>query len=439
MQTNVKAPRRPPVRTHEGAPAFRIGAHEQLRRTLMACLLGEKEFYESGQSIADRIRDGVANVSLETAAALALEAREVMHLRHAPLLVVREMARQSGSHKIGDTLYWVIQRADELPEFLAIYWSEGKEPLSRQVKRGLGMALGKFTEYDLAKYNRDNAVKLRDVMFMVHPTPANEEQAALWKRLAADELAPAGTWEERLSAGEDKKAVWLDLIEKKELGGLALLRNLRNMQEHGVPDDKIREAIEANPFKRVLPFRFIAAAKYAPKFEPELERAMFRGVSVMPKLPGKTVLLIDHSGSMKDKLSAKSEMTRFEAAAALGMLLREVSEDIAVYTFSDDCRMVPPRRGFALRDAIFERVNPTSTRLGAAKRYIDSREGEYQRIIVITDEQSQDRPSDPPKNGGYVINVASNKNGIGYGPWVHLDGWSEGIVRYIQAIEGVEN
>ena len=48
-----------------------------------------------------------------------------MKLRHAPLWVVREMARHDG-HKalVADTLAKVIQRADELAEFLALYWKD---------------------------------------------------------------------------------------------------------------------------------------------------------------------------------------------------------------------------------------------------------------------------------------------------------------------------
>jgi hypothetical protein len=36
---------------------------------------------------------------------------------------------------------------------------------------------------------------------------------------------------------------------------------------------------------------------------------------------------------------------------------------------------------------------------------------------------------------GYVINVASNRNGVGYGQWIHIDGWSEAVVDYIAALE----
>jgi 60 kDa SS-A/Ro ribonucleoprotein len=86
----------------------------------------------------------------------------------------------------------VIQRADELAEFLAIYWAEGKQPLSAQVKKGLAAAFVKFDEYALAKYDRAGAVRLRDVLFLSHAKPVDAAQAELWKRLVENELADAG-------------------------------------------------------------------------------------------------------------------------------------------------------------------------------------------------------------------------------------------------------
>src|SRR5690606_8618529 len=108
-----------------------------------------------------------------------------------------------------------------------------------------------------------------------------------------------------------------------------------------------------------------------------------------------------------------------------------------IFSFSSDCAKVPPRRGFALRDAIAPTMKPYGTLLGRAQRYVDTMMGDYDRIIVTTDEQSHDQPYRPIAPG-YVINVASNANGIGYGDWTHIDGWSEHVVRYIAAIEAFD-
>src|SRR6516164_9358225 len=203
----------PGLRTHEGAPAKHISVELQLRRSVLACLLWESQFYEDGVEIAGRIRELVPKVAPEKVAALAVEARTQMKLRHAPLLLVREMARHATHRKlVAETLEQVIQRADELAEFVAIYWAGGKQPLSAQVKKGLAAAFSKFDEYALAKYDRAGAVRLRDVLFLSHARPVDLAQAALWKRLAANELATPDTWEVSLSAvgcsGSDKRAVW---------------------------------------------------------------------------------------------------------------------------------------------------------------------------------------------------------------------------------------
>lgn len=433
MRTNVKAPPVPAKRTHEGAVAKRITPLQELRRTVAACLLWEDTFYESGQSVADRIATLVAVVDPEAVAALAIEARESFKLRHVPLLLVRELARRKVN--VAATLARVIQRPDELTEFVALYWQGGKQPLSASVKRGLAQAFTKFNAYSLAKYNRDDAVKLRDVLFLCHAKPKDEAQATTWKALVDKTLAAPDTWEVALSAGADKGETFTRLIGEKKLGALALLRNLRNMQEAKVADAVIRQAlVECEP-DRVLPFRFVSAAQYAPKFEPELEALMFKCLAGRPKLPGKTVMLVDGSGSMfGTKVSKRSELDRFDAAAALAMLVREVCESVQVFVFSQGARLVPARRGFALRDTLLRTAERQGTMTEDAKQTAD-REG-YDRLILLTDEQSHQAITNP-KGTGYVINVATYQNGIGYGAWTHIDGWSESVLDFIAAHEGL--
>jgi hypothetical protein len=61
----------------------------------------------------------------------------------------------------------------------------------------------------------------------------------------------------------------------------------------------------------------------------------------------------------------------------------------------------------------------------------------YDRLIVITDEQSHDQVP-APRGKGYIVNVASARNGVGYGEWTHIDGWSEAVIEYIRELEAVE-
>jgi len=446
-------------RTHEGTPARNISPELQLRRSVLACLLWESQFYEDGVEIAGRIAELVPKVAAEKVAALAVEAREQMKLRHAPLLLVREMARHK-THRalVAETLVRVIQRADELSEFVAIYWKDGRVPLSGQVKKGLAAAFPKFDEYQLAKYDRGGPIKLRDVLFLCHAKPRDTAQQAVWKRLIWGRLTTPDTWEVALSAagsdgataqGADKREAWERLLREQKLGALALLRNLRNMREAGVNEKLVIGALREMKTDRVLPFRFIAAARYAPKHEADLEQAMFRSLKNQPPLPGTTALIVDTSPSMwMARLSKKSDLDRFEAAAGLAILLRETAERVNVYAFNEKAYEVAPRRGFALRDALAATRNNWSR--GGLAVAAANRDG-YDRIIVLTDGQwhFSDTTTVPGYGEGdpqtvspaplgeraYMINVASFKNGVGYGKWMNIDGWSDSVIEYIRALE----
>jgi 60 kDa SS-A/Ro ribonucleoprotein len=427
-----------PVRTHEGAVAQKVDAKREIRRTVLTCLLWEDTFYEKGSDIAKRIAELVARNKPEVVAVLAREAREKMQLRHAPLFLTRELARRKGAGPlVAETLEHVIQRADELGEFVALYWKEKKQPLSAGVKRGLAKAFTKFDAYQLAKYDRESVVKLRDVLFLCHAKPKDEAQAALWKNLVENTLEPPDTWEVALSAGKDKRENFERLLREGKLGGLAVLRNLRLMLASGVDPKLIRERLDKG-VARALPFRFVTAARHAPKLEDALEKAMIKGIAGFESLAGSTGLVVDVSGSMNYKLSKKGETTRMDAAAGLAILLREKAEDFAIATFSDACIELPPRRGFALRDAIVGSQAHSGTYLKRALTQLQEKREwrELQRLIVITDEQSHDGilPAWTPR--AYVVNVAPYKHGISYGNgWTHIDGWSERIVDYLAAVE----
>ena len=96
MKTNVKQ-KAPPIFTHEGAKAVHINPIQQLRRSVLACLLFENEFYEDGIEIAKRIIDTAAQCKPEDVAALAIEARRIFGLRHAPLLLLLDLIKRGGS------------------------------------------------------------------------------------------------------------------------------------------------------------------------------------------------------------------------------------------------------------------------------------------------------------------------------------------------------
>lgn len=438
MASSNRKAKIPSPLTHEGGKGAKIDNEQELRRSVMCCLLFENTFYEKGSSIATRIADLITKVDPNFVADLAVEARERMYLRHVPLFMVRELARAKGNGTIvANTLPKIIQRADEMGEYLSLYYKDDKDaekPISAGSKRGLARAFAKFNEYALAKYNRASAkFKPLDVARLVHPRPISSEQAELWGRLAKDQLATPDTWEVALSTGKDKRETFTRLIQERKLGGLALLRNLRLMEEAGVDRSVVREAIEQNPFHRVLPFRFVAAEKNAPHMRVALEKAMLRSIQEMPRLSGDTVVLIDVSGSMDYPLSAKSDLHRIDVASTLGAFVFELCPDTRVFTFSNQLCEVSNSRGFELMKGIVDSQVHGGTALRQALNTLKGEVKKIKRLIIITDEQSNDGISDNFAEFGYVINVANYKTGVGYPAkgWVHIDGWSERVMDFI--------
>ena len=458
MKTNPKADdyrEDKAARTAGGSGVYAAaqGAEGLLRRAVLACLLWESNFYEAGNVGAEQIASLIPQVEPEKVAALAIEARREQKLRHVPLFLAREMARHE-THRglVGRVLSEVILRPDELTEFLAIYWKDGRQPLSGQVKKGLAAAFGRFNAYQLAKYNRDEKVKLRDVMFLVHPKP-EDGKAETYAQLASDTLPVPDTWEVALSGGADKRETWERLIQESKLGALAFMRNLRNMEKASVSPDVIRLGFAKIKPIWLLPINFISAARAVPGWEREIEDLMLRCLGETKKLAGRTILVVDVSGSMHQGVSAKSEMTPLDISAALAMLATEVCSSIALYATAgnDGTRIhetagLAPRRGFAIMDQIREayaHMGGGGIFTRQCLEYIREHEREDpDRIVVFSDSQDCDLPGRqlpaPFGKTNYIVDVSAHTRGINYdGVWTaEISGWSEKFLQYIAALEG---
>lgn len=427
--------------THEGAQAARLSGAQSLRRSVLSCLLWEREFYEDGEDIAARIYRLAQSQPVEEVAALAVEARTRFKLRHVPLVLLSALSKR-GMSVTGETIAQTIRRADEIAEFLAVHAKlNGTEPnqikkiLTAQIKKGLARAFLRFDAYQLAKYDRAGAIRLRDALFLCHAKPDTPERALIWKELINGTLASPDTWEVALSSGSDKKETFERLLSEGKLGYLALLRNLRNMAQADVSGDLIKKAIlERKGAQDVLPFRFVAAARAVPQFEPWLDQAMLASMADTPTLSGHTIFLVDVSSSMNASLSAKSDLTRMDAACTLASIANVESR--RVFSFSGGVVEVPPRLGMAGIDVIRRSQGCTGTDLGRAVTTVNMIP--HDRLIVITDEQSRSRVPDPIAKRAYMINVASAENGVGSGRWSRIDGFSEAVLRYISELEKEE-
>lgn len=437
MRLNV-APRSAAV-THEGGTASsHIKPAQALARAVATCLLWEPTFYEKGEDIAAEIARLVPLVDPVEVARIAVEARSEHHLRHVPLFLARQLVRhpKAKGALVGDTIAAVIQRPDELAEFVSLYWNDngGKKALAAQAKRGLAMAFQKFDAYRLGKWNRDGKIKLRDVLFLCHAKPKDVEQEALWRQLVTNTLPVPDTWEVALSSGADKRETWVRLLSDRKLGYMALLANLRNMEEAGVEPSLVESALRLGAARsKALPFRFVSAVKAAPRYAQALSDAMTSAIT--EKLDGDTIVVLDVSGSMDDKLSAKSTLSRMDAAGALGVLLREQAPSCRIFTFSQALVEVPNYRGLPLIQAVAQSQQHGGTYLRQALDVLRGKT-EAHRLIVVTDEQTHDGIAMPWTKFAYIINVAPYKPGLlTDGGWVRINGWSDRVVDWIRLHE----
>lgn len=441
-----------------GALAARQGNAALLRRLTLANLLWEDNAYVDGQSVSQQIAELIPLVEPTVVADLAIETRLAQKLRHTPLFIAAQMLKHY-PHKtlVPYVLENVITRPDQITDFLAIYkkLNGHLKPLAKGAKVGLANVFNKFNEYQFAKYDRDAEIKLRDAMFLVHPKPAQGKEE-LFKKIASRMLDTPDTWEVALSRSGNKAAAWERLIDEGKLGAMAMLRNIRNMTQAGVSHNVIRRGLNNINSGMLLPTNFLAAIKTNPDYATDIEAVMLKQYANLPKLPGKTLFIVDVSGSMECALSSKSDFQRKDAAMAMAMLAaNQCAEYELVVTAGNDGygsgaheHIKNPARGLRL----FHQIREANRRVGGggiftrqALEWSRANVGaDFDRIIVFSDSQDCDRVNRTPKPYGkhnYIVDVSAHKNGVNYrGAWTaEISGWSEHFLTYIASLEGLDN
>jgi hypothetical protein len=441
-----------------GPSAAKQSNEATLRRLVMSNMLFEDIAYVDGKTVVDQIKALIPKVEPPVVAQMAIDARYEQKLRHVPLLLVREMARHDAYKSfVSDTLAAVCKRPDETAEFLALYWAsnDGKKTLSHQVKKGLGLAFANYNEYQLAKWNKqDREIKLRDVLFLSHAKPANAEQEKLFKRLVDNTLAIPDTWEVGLSAchsDTEKKVVWERMIEDGTLPAFAFMKNIRNMEQHGVSKKMMKKAFANCKTDMLLPIDFLKAYQNTTEWKREVEDLMLRCAGQWPKLSGFTTLVIDVSGSMACKISANSDYNRYQVAASLAVLASQCCDHVTIFATAgnDSTRemaieKIKPLRGFALADEIIASAH----RLGGGGiftrqvcNYLREHDESADRLLIFSDSQDCDYMGSglpkPHAKRNYIIDVGGNAKGVNYkGIWdAEISGWSESLLKYIACLE----
>jgi hypothetical protein len=433
-----------------GGVAYKHSPEMELVVSVLTTFLEDK-FYESGDERIERIKELVKKVSPEFVAKLAIMARKEFYLRSVVHLLVGELSRNHrGDSLVRKTIVKTTERPDDLIEIVAYL----DKPLPNQVKKGIREALKKFDAYQLAKYRLENhQTKLVDLFNLVHPKPINKEQEKVWKDLIYGNLKNTETWEARLSSGEDKARVWRELVLEEKIGYMALLRNLRNIDEQADEETKQKACMiianrERVKLSKQLPFRFYNA------YENVNNQDMLEAISValdyslenVPVFDGKTLIAVDVSGSMKGK-PAKI------ASLFAGALMKTSNCDVVLYNSNiEQFKFLRSEPVLTIAQRIQNEVGG-GTNTGLVFEWIQENDKQYDRIIILSDNESWEETKYYGLRGTQEV-FKNYKNQTNQNPFIyaidiqgygtkdikgdrvfHVAGWSEKIFDFIKWIE----
>jgi hypothetical protein len=447
-----------PAQTHEGGQGWTRDAKSDLFLLAVTSMVGEDSFYESAGERDQRLRELVEQVTVsdpDWVAGFVPFLRNQANMRSASVVVAAESARARITYReelrakthTSTTRRLVasaLQRADEPAEFIG-YWSKRfGRTLPGGVQRGLADAVTRlYNQYTAGKYDGlSRAIRMGDVIELVHPTPKDDTQSDLFRylldrrhhpdsrratlsrlpmiqaNLVLEEIPVAErrsvlanssligerfqlagfTWEELsgwLNGPMDAQA-WEAIIPS--MGYMALLRNLRNFDEAGVSDAVAAQVIDrladrvAVMGSRQFPFRFYAAYQAAQnlRWANALEQALNYSVRNIPQLPGRSLVLVDTSASMSDSSHSKrSKMRPVDAAALFGVALAFRCGTVDLFGFADGTfRHQLPAGGSVLPqlEAFTQRIGESGhgTNIPGALAKWDG----HDRVFLITDMQT---------------------------------------------------
>lgn len=456
-----------------GAGYARADAKSELFLLAVSNFVSTDTFYERAGARDERFERLVRQVAVEDPAWTARFTawlRGEANMRTASLVAAAEAVRaRLTSRAVGNVhptpegpaqpmwnralIAAACQRADEPGELLAYWTGRFGRAIPKPVKRGLADAAARlYTERSLLKYDGDSkGYRFGDVIDLVHPSPAadkarwqgdlfrhaldrrhqrgNEIPASLATLIERERLmsTPVGqrrdtlrnhpellaraamTWESLAGwlQGPMDADAWSAIIPS--MGYMALIRNLRNFDEAGVPDSVAMgvAARLADPGQvaraRQLPFRFLSAYRAAPslRWAYPLEQALGLSLANIPALGGRTLILVDTSSSMDEAFSKDGTLRRWDAAALFGLALGHRCAHADLLSFSSTARYLgqldgahvkpfPLTAGESVLRAL-ERWRNGGWFLGGGTATAAAVRATYRghdRVVIVTDEQA---------------------------------------------------
>lgn len=389
-----------------GGEAFKQDPKTELASILVTNFLND-QFYRKAEDTISELKP-LIEANPKFAAKAAVYARNEFGMRSVSHVVAGEIGRiVKGEQWTRPFFRSVVRRPDDMTEILSYYLGAYGKPIPNAMKRGFADRLATLDAYRVGKYKQGRAaLSLVDAVNLCHP-PATPALTAL----VNDTLEAPETWEVKLSAaGDDKKAkakVWHDLISESKLGYFALLRNLRNILSQASRETRevaLRQLIDPERVVNslVLPFRFLTAIDALQKESQDgtrqaliaLSEAIDISLANVPTLPGKTLVVIDVSGSMtgswgyggtQDNKSPNNK-SPIRIASVFGAALYKAN-DADLMLFDNTARYHNPNPTDAtltIADTIVKRATGGGTNFHTP--FMKANRA-YERVIILSDMQ----------------------------------------------------
>lgn len=384
-----------------GGSAYTMDAKEELVGILLTSMVGDK-FYESAEDQVGRLEGLMDRVDPLFAAKAAVFARNEYGMRSISHVAAAKIANMvKGEAWTRRFFNAVVRRPDDMTEIVALYLGAYGKPVPNSLKKGFAEAFGKFDAYQIAKYRGEGRdVSLVDVVNLVHPR-ASEKNAEALRALVAGTLRSENTWESKLSeagkAGDEtakakaKEEAWTDLLKSGRMPYMAALRNINNVMTQApelvtdlcsvlTNEKMIRKAL-------IFPHQFLTAYAVAAR-DRKIKKALNEAVDIslgnIPALSGKTLVAVDHSGSMGEGIGSSKFIGDLFGAAMFK------AQDGDMLVFGDRAGIVTDK--FDAGDStlsIAERLGKINFGHGTSFEAIFSAATErYDRVVIFSDMQA---------------------------------------------------
>lgn len=328
-----------------GEPKYYIGDNKTRISNLIAFLANPILMYikeddvDSVEDVMERVIDDALSYDFKATLEYAIHLRDDLNMRLNPQIIFVRAAIHPGRvefnkqnpklmREVGNA---IINRPDDMKNQLDYYISVNgsKNKLPAVVKRVWTDRLSNVSEYQVAKYKAKGIIDVARIANTRKIRISNPAINTLMETGTFDVSEENQTWEKLSSEGNS----WTEILNKTHVGHMALLRNLRNI-EQDVKDnnllDKVAGWLVSGVEKgRQFPFRYYTASKQisSSRFKDALEKCMVEAMKNFPKLSGKTMCLSDNSGSAWGSITSQYGSVHVAEIDNLSSVMTAINSD----------------------------------------------------------------------------------------------------------------